>query len=66
MASAALSRRVRKVVAYLLCEMSDPERRAFHEGATRRRQLRGPARKVAGGDPHGGQNRPKLRLVSDA
>jgi hypothetical protein len=32
MASAALSRRVRKVVAYPpLCEMSDLQRREFHE-----------------------------------
>jgi hypothetical protein len=32
MASAALSRRVRKVVAYPpLCEMSDLHRREFHE-----------------------------------
>jgi hypothetical protein len=32
MASAALSRRVRKVVGYPpLCDMSDPQRREFHE-----------------------------------
>jgi hypothetical protein len=32
MASAALSRRIGKVVAYPpLCEMSDPQRREFHE-----------------------------------
>jgi hypothetical protein len=32
MASAALSRRVGKVVAYPpLCDMSDPQRREFHE-----------------------------------
>jgi hypothetical protein len=51
MASARLSRRVEKVVAYPpLCEMSKLQRREFHE---RRGHLRGSAGEVAGGDPEG-------------
>jgi hypothetical protein len=49
MASAELSRRVEKVVAYPpLCEMAADQRREFHE-ALLDAQLRGPAGQVAGG-----------------
>jgi hypothetical protein len=55
MASVELSRRVERVVAYPpLCEVAPDQRREFHEGAGRRRQLRGPAGQVAGGDLEGG------------
>jgi hypothetical protein len=54
MASAVLSRRVKKVVAYPpLSEMGDRQRREFHEAlldADRFEDLPG---KVAGGDPKG-------------
>jgi hypothetical protein len=55
MASAELSRRVEKVVAHPpLSEMSEDQRREFHEGIARRRRLRGSAWEVAGGEPEGG------------
>jgi hypothetical protein len=65
MASAALSRRVGKVVAYLpLCNMSDLQRREFLQGAARRRHLRGPARKWQAAILKAEQNRPNLRIVT--
>ena len=67
MASAELSRRVEKVIGYPpLSEMSDQQRRAFHEArldADRFEDLPGkwqaPIFKAE-------ENRPKLRLVSDS
>src|SRR3954447_12129653 len=55
MASADLSRRVEKVVGYPpLSELGERQRREFHEELLDARQLRGPAREMAGGDPGGG------------
>jgi len=54
MASAELSRRVASVVGYPpLFEMSDLQRREFHEALLDAGQLRGSARQMAGGDPEG-------------
>jgi hypothetical protein len=54
MASATLSRRVGKVVAYPpLSELSDLQRREFHEALLEDRHLGGSAWEVAGGDPGG-------------
>jgi hypothetical protein len=54
MPSAVLSRRVEKVVGYPpLSEMSDEQRREFHEAHFDARPLRRPAWEVAGGDPEG-------------
>jgi hypothetical protein len=65
MASAELSRRVGKVVGYPpLCEMSDLQRREFHEallGADSFEDLPG---KWPAAILKAEQNRPKLRVVS--
>jgi hypothetical protein len=51
MASAELSRRVGKLVAYPpLCNMGDLQRSEFQEALLDAPQLRGSAWKVAGGD----------------
>jgi hypothetical protein len=58
--------RARKVVGYPpLVDMDDRQRREFHEALARRRQLRGPACEVAGGDSRGGTEPAKLWFVSD-
>ena len=54
MASAELSRRVEKVVGYPpLSDMSDFQRREFHEALLDADGVRGPAGKVGGGDRPG-------------
>jgi hypothetical protein len=54
MASAELSRRVEKVVGYPpLSELSDPQRREFHEALLEADSLEDPARQVAGGNSRG-------------
>jgi hypothetical protein len=64
MASAALSRRVEKVVAYPpLCDMDDRQRREFHEACltpTASSTCRG---KWQAAIVSAEQNRPKLRVV---
>jgi hypothetical protein len=65
MASAELSGRVEKVVAYApLCEMSREQRRDFHEGATRRLHLRGFAGQWQAAILESEAARPGLRVVN--
>jgi hypothetical protein len=67
MASAALSRRVRRVAAYPpLCDMSDLQRREFHEALLDADSFEDLPGKWQAAIVKAEQNRPKLRLVSDA
>jgi hypothetical protein len=67
MASAELSRRVRKVVPYPpLCEMGDLQRREFHEALLHADTFEDLPRKWQAAILKAEGNRPKLRLVSDA
>jgi hypothetical protein len=55
MARADLSRRVERVVGYPpLSEMSDLQRREFHEALLEADTFGRPGRQMAGGDPGGG------------
>ena len=64
MASAALSRRVRKVVAYLpLCEMSDLQRQAFHEALLYADTLRTCPPKWQAAMLKAEENMPNLRIA---
>jgi hypothetical protein len=64
MASPALSRRVRKVVAYPpLCEMSDLQRREFHEALLDADSFEDLAGKWQAAILKAEQNRPNLRIV---
>jgi hypothetical protein len=67
MASAALSRRVGKVVGYPpLSEMSDLQRREFHEALLGTDAFEDLPGKWQAAILKAEENRPKLRLVSDA
>jgi hypothetical protein len=67
MASAALSRRVGKVVGYRpLCDMSDLQRREFHEALLDADAFEDLPGKWQAAIVKAERNRPKLRLVSDA
>jgi hypothetical protein len=64
MASAALSRRVEKVVAYPpLCEMGDAQRREFHEALLDAGSFEDLLGKWQAAIVGAEQNRPKLRAV---
>jgi hypothetical protein len=64
MASAALSRRVEKVVAYPpLCELSDLQRRQFHETLLDADTFEGLPGKWQGAILKAEENRPNLRIV---
>jgi hypothetical protein len=64
-ATAELRRRVEKVVGYPpLSELSELQRREFHEGAARGGQLRGPAGKWQAAIVNAEQNRPDLRIIA--
>jgi hypothetical protein len=64
MASAALSRRVRKVVAYPpLCEMSDLQRREFHEALLDADSVEDLPGKWQAAIMKAEENRPNLRIV---
>jgi hypothetical protein len=64
MASAALSRRVRKVVAYPpLCDMSDLQRREFHEALLDADNLEDLPGKWQAAILKPEQSRPRLRVV---
>jgi hypothetical protein len=64
MASAALSRRVRKVVAYPpLCEMSDLQRREFHEALLDPDSVEDLPGKWQAAIMKAEENRPNLRIV---
>jgi hypothetical protein len=64
MASAALSRRVRKVVAYPpLCEMSDLQRREFHEALLDADAFEDLPGKWQAAFLKADENRPNLRIV---
>jgi hypothetical protein len=64
MASAALSRRVRKVVAYpQLSDMSDLERREFHEALLDADAFEDLPAKCRAAILKAEENRPKLRIV---
>jgi hypothetical protein len=66
MASADLSRRVGKVVGYPpLCEMSDLQRREFHEALLEAESFDDLPGKWQGAILKAEDNRPKLRIVSD-
>jgi hypothetical protein len=65
MASAELSRRVGKVVAYPpLCEMDEGQRREFHEALLDADALEDLPGKWQAAVLEAEQNRPKLRVVS--
>jgi len=65
MASAALSRRVEKVVGYPpLCEMSDVQRREFHEALLEAGSFEDVPGKWQAAILEAEQNRPKLRIVT--
>jgi hypothetical protein len=67
MASAALSRRVRKVVGYPpLSEMSEHQRREFHEALLDADSFEDLPGKWQAAILKGEENRPNLRLASDA
>jgi hypothetical protein len=67
MASAALSRRVRKVVGYPpLSEMSEHHRREFHEALLDADSFEDLPGKWQAAILKAEENRPNLRLVSDA
>jgi hypothetical protein len=67
MASAALSRRVAKVVAYLpLSEISDYQRREFHEALLEADAFEDLPGKRQAAIVKAERNRPKLRPVGDA
>jgi hypothetical protein len=67
MASVALGRRVGKVVGYPpLSEMSDQQRREFHEALLDADRFEDLSGKWQTRSSNADQNRPKLRLVSDA
>jgi hypothetical protein len=64
MASAALSRRVRKVVAYPpLCEMSDLQRREFHEALLDAKSFEDLPGKWQAAILEAEENAPNLRIV---
>ena len=64
MTSAALSRRVRKVVAYPpLCEMSDLQRREFHEALLDADSFEDLPGKWQAAILKAEENRPNLRIV---
>jgi hypothetical protein len=64
MASAALSRRVRKVVAYPpLCDMSDLQRREFHEALTEADAFEDLPGKWQAAIMKAEENAPNLRIV---
>ena len=65
MASVALSRRVEKVVAYPpLSELSDPQRREFHEALLEAATFEDLPGKWQAAILKAEHNRPKLRVVS--
>jgi hypothetical protein len=67
MASAELSRRVKKLVGYPpLSEMSDDQRRDFHDALLDASSYEDLPGKWQAAILNAEQNRPKLRLVSDA
>ena len=64
--SAALSRRVEKVVGYPpLSELSEPDRRGFHEALLEAAAFGDPPGKWQAAILEAEQNRPKLRLISN-
>ena len=64
MASAALSRRVRKVVAYLLlCDMSDLQRQDFHEALLYADTFEDLPGRWQAAMPKAEENTPNLRIV---
>jgi hypothetical protein len=67
MASAELSRRVKKLVGYPpLSEVSDDQRRDFHDALLDASSYEDLPGKWQAAILNAEQNRPKLRLVSDA
>ena len=65
MASAELSRRVQKVVAYPpLCEMSEQQRREFHEALLEADTFEGLPGKWQAAILKAEESRPKLRAVT--
>jgi hypothetical protein len=66
MASADLSRRVGKVVGYPLVELSDLQRREFHEALLDADSFEDLPGKWQAAILKAEQNRPKLRLISSA
>ena len=66
MARPDLSRRVGKVVGYPpLCEMSDPQRREFHEALLDANTFEDLPGKWQAAILKAEQNRPQLRIISD-
>jgi hypothetical protein len=67
MANAALSSRVRKAVSYpALCEMGDLQRREFHEALLDADTFEDLLGKWQAAIMKADENRPNLRVVSDA